>query len=74
MKDSRRSKQDAAESKALPHSIIATIFRFSLSGGGDGDDGGNYDFALPAITVMMMMMVKRILGDSDVVKVLGNPT
>jgi hypothetical protein len=46
-----------------------------LSGGGDGDDGGNYDFALPAITVMMMMMmVKRILGDSDVVKVLGNPT
>jgi hypothetical protein len=37
-----RSKQDAAELKALPHAIIATIFRFSLSGGGDddGDDGG----------------------------------
>jgi len=34
-----RSKQDAAELKALPHAIIATIFRFSLSGGDDDDDG-----------------------------------
>jgi len=36
-----RSKQDAAELKALPHPIIATIFRSSLSGGDDDDDGGD---------------------------------
>ena len=33
----------AAEPKALPHSIIATIFRFSLSGGGDDDGDGDGD-------------------------------
>ena len=27
--------------------------------------GGNYDFALPAITVMMMMVVMGILGDPN---------
>ena len=27
--------------------------------------GGNYDFALPAIAVMMMVVVMRILGDPN---------
>jgi hypothetical protein len=27
--------------------------------------GGNYDFALPAITVMMMVVVMGILGDPN---------
>jgi hypothetical protein len=44
-KESHPSKQDAAEPESSAARDIATIFRFSLSGGddggdGDGDDGG----------------------------------
>jgi hypothetical protein len=36
----REKQAGCGRTESLPHSIIATIFRFSLSGDGGDDDGG----------------------------------